>query len=722
MINIVIFSILAAITGFLNLSIQLILGKSLLPLMGGSPNVWIACLAFFQASLTIGYALAVLNQKIQTNKHQIWFYCVLLALAIFSYPVLLGSTEQYENKSVEMLSILFKSVFYAYLFLSFLSPSLQYWFLKLSQKEPYFLYSFSNFGTVVSLLSYPFIVEYFLNVQEQFEFWNYLFLLCIFMSAIVFLKQYKLSKNRIVITKTELGKTKILPKTYGYWIMMALLPSAFLSLSSFKMTTDVASMPLLWIIPLLVYFLSFILVFSKKSWVSCIVEHKKFSSAGILLIMIGFIFSVLPVNFNFLLTLTVWMLALFVVSMHCHYYLLKSSPDLENITIFYLMMSLGGCLGGLMMGVLFPLIFNDFYEQYFIYFLLLIVFLSKTQKPNFFEPTNQKKNINSVVCFIILIFFMTTITYFIFQKMNSVFLVIVIFLIMLISEFGFSKKQNVFLYTLILISSALVIKTSNLSIIYKERTFFGIYKVTQKREEKNNQTFNILVHGTTVHGFQIKEIPEKTNAYYIPRGPMSTSIQDFRQSRQSPIKAAMIGLGTGTTACFFNKIDTVNFFEIDEAVVNIAKNEQFFTYLKLCPVESIIIGDARKEIEKRSQKYDIILIDAFTSDAIPSHLITKEAVISYQNKLNQDGAIIFHLSNRHLDLSPVIKKISDNINLQSKVCNFLKPEKDLTGESSVVVVVSQNIGFLREDCWKDMNTVNQKIWTDQFSTLLPYFK
>lgn len=668
----ILYNLMVFLTGFLILSIQLIFGKSILPIFGGAPNVWLTSLAFYQVVLTLGYLYSYVMQKKIKLKNQIIIHSSLFILSLFFIPI--GLNRDFLNisdsASLSLFITTLLSIGIPYFLLTASSPLIQSWFgnSKLEKSNnPYVLYVSSNLGTFLSLISYPFLIEIYLSTQDQFSLWSILFLLEIILIITCGVFLYKISnkeKNEAVETNKHVKNIDY--KTILIWILVAFVPSALLSVITNKITIDIAPIPLLWIMPLGLYFLSFSIAFSDR-----FKSFNFFNYAGLLLLIIVFFISATSSKDIYLILF--YLMALFFISVTFHNFLYKNAPQKEHLTLFYLLMSVGGACGGIFIGIISPLIFSSYYEFYIVLFLGSILCLQFSKKENI--KYNLKQNILCFLPFTLLFCF---------------------------GIFKDSGKEN---------------------IIYQERTFFGVNKVSQSTfiKDKIEYKINLLTHGTTLHGGQIKSpsnLSSTTLTYYSFNNPLYLGIKDY-DDFYSFKNIGIIGLGTGSMNCMFEN-KNVSFFEIDQEMINIAQSK--FTYLEICNnQQEFLLGDARmkmKEIE--DNKFDIIVIDAFSSDAIPIHLITKEAVSMYIEKSNHNSLLSFHISNRYLNLEAVLGNIAKELNLQSKICYIDKNENDILSTSSKVVIMSKSLDFVKNGCWKVTKTDNNNTWNDNYSNIFDY--
>lgn len=586
------FNILVFLTGFLILNIQLVFSKAMLPIFGGSPNIWIASLAFYQTVLTLGYGYSYFLQKKFSITNQFIIHILLLTLCSLIFIPISINYEYinfFSNDTFNLFLTIFISIGLPYFLVTATSPLLQSWFgnsTHTKSKNPYLLYVSSNIGTFGALLCYPFLIEYYLNTDQQMVQWSILFTTNIVLLAItlmILVKKY-LSVDQINESNKEVAtKNKEVPKLKKIqaikWMILAFIPSAFLSTVTNKITIDIAPIPLMWVIPLGLYFLSFSIGFTDK------IKHQK--NIAITCLALAIVSFAQSNNHNIYLGLF-FISFLFLLSVLFHNKLYLTRPDQKHLTLFYLFISIGGATGGIFIGVISPIIFNGYYE-----FLILCILISLCCI--YLYDNNIKTKIQISFTFIPLLIIFSTL-------------------------YGFK------LY-----------KSDNQSIILKERTFYGVYTVKEKTQ--NNRTLRTLIHGNTLHGGQViypEEEKQTALSYYSKFNPMALFKDDFLAKFPESNNFGIVGLGTGAMNCFFENKNIV-FYEIDSLIVDIAKTK--FNYLEACKNEvSFILGDARLSLDKSKKNFDLLYIDAFSSDAIPTHLITINAIHNYLNNIKDNGA------------------------------------------------------------------------------------
>ncbi|HLJ94945.1 MAG TPA: fused MFS/spermidine synthase [Gemmataceae bacterium] len=775
--------LLFAITLFLSATllflIQPMIAKMVLPSLGGTPAVWNTCMVFFQAGLLAGYAYSHASTGWLTTRRQVLVHVVLLFLPFAVFPISVAhgwGPPGDANPIPWLLALLLVSAGLPFFVLSTSAPLLQNWFARTSHssaKDPYFLYAASNLGSMLALIGYPAIVEPNLTLNphqwlSQSWLWTAGYgLFVMFMLACAW------AVWRSPDPEKPIGKAADRQKTEGQanesvsawqrlrWVALAFVPSSMMLGATTHITLDIAAIPLLWVIPLALYLLSFILVFAK--WPAIL--HR------ILVVILPLVLLVLV--FRMLYTVTKWpisatiglhLLTLFMVALVCHGELARTRPSPRYLTQFYLLMSLGGVLGGLFNALVAPLIFNSVAE-YNVALVLACLLLPAETEPKVwlarFFPDRLAKSVGlltdiclaaglGVVAYALFRCLLTSpdedswraalrdgITpaiYWIKDHMHlDLFRMDKALILGLVTLLCYSFVMRPIRFGLAVGAFMLANAYYNVpdpgqsQVLYQKRSFFGVLKVQYYPGEEAYT----LTHGTTLHGEEIRNPNGRSEplTYYHTSGPIGQVFTEFSGPRAKP-NVALIGLGTGTLASYGEPGQHLTIYDIDPVVRDIATNPNYFTYLRDCQADwQIILGDARLRLqEAEDKKYGIIVVDAFSSDAIPIHLITREALELYFRKLSEDGILAVHISNRHLDLQPVLGNLARVLGLVAL------REYDSDAERRPVPGISvsdwvilarrrEDFGKLAEDeRWKPIETDPKVgVWTDDYSNLLSVF-
>ncbi|MEN9757152.1 MAG: hypothetical protein RL755_1339 [Pseudomonadota bacterium] len=715
--------------------LQPLFGKLLLPLLGGTPAVWNSCMVFYQSLLFLGYLYAHLIASRLHPQHQVIVHLSVIALSLLALPIALPDNlipPTQSNPTFWIFSTLALAIGLPFFILSTTSPLMQKWFSNIGHKnsaDPYFLYAASNTGSLVSLLSYPFLIEPNWGLSAQQADWSMgYFGLCLFIAlcGIAQWKNYQAPQASESPLTTTMQAPVLSWKTKLYWGALAFVPSSLLlGLTNF-ISTDIASVPLLWIIPLTVYLLSFVIVFSRwndKSHGWLIKLQPLFFIPFVAYAFIN------PADLPYWAYLGFHVIAFFFAVMVCHGELAAQRPNSAHLTTYYLIMSFAGMLGGMFNTFLAPFVFNGIYE----YPLMIIAAL-------LLRPSAAKLNSKEIAMQLIdplLLLGIGAGIYFSVTNLIGYFDGIVISLIILTIAVYFMRKRVVAYAGLIgvIISAAMSLHHAESHTLMQERTFFGVMAVRESiLTDENNQpeTYHELFHGTTKHGAQrlIASESKTPLTYYSRPSPMGQLFKTFDQVNEN-WNIGVVGLGAGALACYAKPSQTWTLYEIDPLVVDIAKNTAYFTYLSQCAPNAVSeVGDARLSLQNKPDgSFDLLMMDAFSSDAVPTHLLTKEAIELYFKKLKPNGILAFHITNRHLLLKKVVSIHAEQMHLAALINEF-KPQTDAPLiVATDWVVLAKNSDTLKPlqtsqiGSWQKMPLYfDMPAWTDDFTNIVSIWK
>lgn len=730
--------------------VQPMVGKIFLPWVGGAPAVWNTCMFFFQILLLSGYYYTHISLKKLTVKRQMLVHFIIMGTAILTLPIAFsGGSVTSDNPAFWLLKQLFSMVALPFFILSSTAPLLQKWFFYTTHsraKNPFFLYAASNAGSLLALLCYPFLMEPKLNVLAQTRLWSWGFggLFLLMLACASFVKAPETSEAQEPTEPIDRSSIR-------RWVLAAFIPTTlFLSVTQ-HITTDIAPVPMIWIVPLMIYLLTFILAFSE----SIKLNEKYLRIMGLASVILFFPTYYLELVPSKKIMLLLHLLILFVLSLICHKSLNDTKPKAESLTVFYLWVSLGGALGGLFNSFLAPNFFDGNME-YPVAILLSTVFLAPLNLSE--KKGNGKIFLNSLVYAAAIAAFAWTIkfmpiyqwslhnvTYFslgieydavmtnlklLLTYADEIRIILFLFLSFYsVYQFFKSRKFSFFLFTAFTMCFLFFIQIGIKNpTILRARNFFGTKEVIFNKFRDQRQ----LRHGTTFHGKQsmVPEFRYEPSAYYHRNGPLGHL---FAHRGQEPgASFGMVGLGIGTAAAYCLEGQEMRFYEIDPEVVSIAKDENLFTYLSDCVGScSVIIGDARLKLEEEDNElFDILILDAFSSDYIPMHLMTVEAVEMYLKKIKKDGLLVFHISNRYLSLTPLMVALAKQFGLECSIADDRRVKSDNNENwqrlNSIYAVLSKGPLDLPQPSkemgyeWKpqedDMSIIP---WTDGFSSLAP---
>ena len=686
---------------FLLFQSQLIISKYILPWFGGAPAVWTTCNLVFQLLLLLGYLYAHfivtrLPTAVQVKTHLYLIGLSLLMLALFAFiwpsPITAGSNWKPEDTSRPVWSIvtlLTVSIGIPFFVLSTTSPLLQRWFTQSQGHSPYRLFALSNAGSLLGLLTYPFIIEPNLSLLRQSWLWSSGYTGYVLLAALVALRMLRAEAQHAKTPEpreTEVSQpvpddTRPGAGIHLLWLLLSACGCGMYLATTNMICQEIAVIPLLWVLPLSLYLLSFIACFDSNRWYRRIVFHSLYALTPLL-----FFFTK---KYDVLPQIGSYALALFVICMICHGELARLKPPARYLTHFYLMVACGGALGGIFVALIAPLIFPAFWEFQISLWacgLLLAIVLFRDRSSWFYE-TNYWPFIFFMFAAGELIetciHYLPAISPVIYRSVAwGIWVVAAIPVGWLISrddELPSRSRwtQAYALGILILMGAAgfMQLQYQASGSFMRFRSFFGAFRIIK------NGTCLTLKHGTTTHGWQYQDGTYDFSpvSYYTLNSGIGIFFSDHpRRSLNSPVaemRVGVIGLGVGTLTSYSRSGDYYCFYEIDPAVLNLSQGEHpTFTYLKRSPANvKVVLGDARLSMERQAalgdlQKFDVLVLDAFNSDSIPVHLMTREAMEIYLKHLrDQDSVIAFHISNRVLDLAPVLRGLSKEFNMNLRL-------------------------------------------------------
>ncbi|MCK9638104.1 MAG: fused MFS/spermidine synthase [Methylobacter tundripaludum] len=714
--------------------LQPLFGKILLPLLGGSPAVWNTCMVFYQSVLFLGYLYAHYLSTRYSQHRQILIHTAVILISFLALPLALPEntvppTES--NPTFWLLWTLFLAIGLPFFVVSTTAPLIQKWFAHVghhTSHDPYYLYAASNTGSLIALLSYPFLLEPNIGLANQKSYWGggYL-LLCLLIAGCAF----ALWKNRQANERQEdidavADENNLSLTTKLHWLALAFVPSSLLlGLTNF-ISTDIASVPLLWIIPLTLYLLSFVIVFSK--WNDKIHPLMVKLQPLFLLPFIAYAF-INPADLPYWAYLILHLTAFFFAVMVCHGELAKLRPHTRHLTTFYLIMSFAGMLGGMFNTFVAPFVFNAVYE----YPIMIVAAL--LLRPGLKPSLNAGLALQVIAPALLVI--AGLVLHAAVDDLLQYFDAIVISLIglTLLTYLLRTRPVGFALMTGAIIFLALGVHGLSSHTLYQERTFFGVLAVRDAvltDEQGKPEHYHELFHGTTKHGAQrlaanLSQIPL---TYYSRPGPMGQLFKEYGNSDQN-WNIGVVGLGAGALACYAKDQQNWTLYEIDPLVVDIAGNPAYFTYLSQCARNAVMrVGDARLSLEKEpDQHFDLLIMDAFSSDSVPTHLLTKEALELYFKKLKPGGILAFHMTNRHLSLKKVLSINAEALHLAALIQEF-KPQQDipLVVATDWVVMAKQAetlepLRLSRLGNWQKMPLYfDMKPWTDDFTNIVSIWK
>lgn len=663
--------------------LQPFVGKLLLPLLGGAPAVWNAAMLFFQAGLLAGYLYAHASSVWLRPNAQALLHLVLLSLCMAWLPIgisgtattgLLGAHPAAGSDPVWwLLGTLGLGIGFPFAMLSASAPILQRWFAASGHVDagnPYFLYAASNVGSMAALLGFPLVAEPLLDLSEQSITWSGGFI-----ALILLVGASAFAARGFALQPSSQSQETPAPPSWGrrlHWVVLVFATTSLMLGLTTYITTDVAAAPLLWVVPLLLYLLTFVLAFARRQRVGEAFVRRLLIGALVPFVplwLVGGIIVAWPVWAFFLALLFL------IIALGCHMILARLRPHSAWLTEFYLWMAIGGVLGGVFNAFAAPLLFDTVAEFPLMLTLGVALVLA--------VPDRQNPRASMVFAAFVIIGLGGTLAY----------------------------------------TSTALLRTPN--VLLSERNFFGALRVTSDPDMGANK----LIYGSTIHGIQATDPAFATEplSYYGRVGPVGDVFAALDARVPTDSYVGVVGLGIGTVACYQAPGRQFTFFEINPAVIEIAKDTALFSFLSNCPNYSVHEGDGRLLLAAQPKgKFDVLLVDAFSGDSIPVHLLTREAFALYMERLAPGGSLAVHISNRYMNLAPVVGAIARDLGLAAvhRVGeNTTVPGTQLPSHRAQVVVLARDRADLAvlvaRPGWEALTQASGlRAWTDDYSNIL----
>jgi hypothetical protein len=703
--------------------VQPMAAKTILPLAGGTPSVWNTCVFFFQGVLLLGYAYGyLLTTRFGLSRQRLFHSWILIAgllsIALLFIPIAAPAPGQgsYVGWVLKYLAI---TVGGGMLLLAATGIILQRWFA-LTTSDPYHLYSAGNVGSVVALLAYPFLIEPYLNLAQQKRGWAVGYVVFVLAVSACAWQTGKQNRKDVEL-KDEQGASSSIPRPAAgrkfTWLFRAFVPSSLMLGVTTFITTDLAPTPLFWILPLAIYLLAFALAFARRKLLSANTLCRLLPGAAVLLVLVQATKATEPVWLLVLLHLAFFAVA----ALACHQLLADDRPAVQHLPEFYLWIATGGLLGGIFNALVAPAVFRSLAEYPL---SVLLACLALPVNPGILRDAKEMVRALSfagaiAIAVAVMSWFVSG------QQIGMPGRVAIVFVppLLLINHF---MTANPFRLTLALgavLTSSVFFQPDAAKTILQARNYFGTLTVVSHQQP---QSFS-LYQGTTLHGAQNLSPDKRCEplAYYHPTGPAGQIFEAYNAKPATP-NVAIIGLGAGAVASYSRKGQHWTFYEINPLVIRLARDTGHFTYLRLCTQGSfeIVPGDARQTLTQAADAaYGLILMDAFNSDSIPTHLLTREALDLYLSKLAPCGVIAFHISNRHLDLQPLLAGLAGSRNLTSYAFSDFANDPAIGKEASrwaVMARAPEDLAFLakRPKWHKAPADARIEVWRDDYSNLL----
>ncbi len=683
--------------------LQPMTGKMLLPLVGGTPSGWIVAMAFFQLALLAGYALANLCARLSPRMHGMAFIAAL-ALGSFFLPVHLSQPEGAADAWMVM-KLLAASVGVPFVALAMASSTLQRLFTASGHRaagDPYFLYAASNLGSFSGLLLYPLLAEKFLTIPEQVQLWLGGYVALIVLAAIC-----------IGIAKSMPATVYVKPSPLAAglrwrWILYAFIPSSLMMGVTTQITTAIIAAPLLWVLPLGVYLLTFVLAFGKASPARLALAEKLHPMAVCLAFGLIFIATVSLDAPWLIMALLLACFGVVALVFHTRLAALRPLDDGQRLTDYYLMIALGGALGGVLNAFIAPVIFDRLHE------FPIVLAASLLFHPGLKAKLARRDLISVSAGGIGLLIWSVMHHHAIgAPDVLEVFLVILFVATLRNTRFALAG-------CLLLMAMPFTMPRDGEGGMY-QRNFFGLVRVYERNFTMDNEKYHIRYfgHGTTLHGLQSldPDIADIPTAYFSHGGPVGDIFHTFM-----PKNVAVMGLGAGTLACHHAPDRSFTFFEIDPAVVKIARDN--FTFLRSCPGKTphrIFTGDGRLEIAKlKGEKFDLIILDAFSSDMVPVHLISVEAIELYKTLLTDNGMLAFNISNNYVRLDATLAAGAKAAGMQAryKYYGFVDPPMFFPSNWLLMARNGVDMAAFAKQGWVPPVQNGERAWTDNYSNII----
>ncbi len=710
---------------FLLFLVQPLVARMALPRLGGAPAVWNSAMLVYQALLLGGYAYAHAIGRWPIAR-QAAVHLGLLVLAGLTLPIALADlpapSPGFEPLWVPLLFLL--TIGPVFFVVSAQAPLMQRWYAAdAAAGDPYWLYAASNLGSFTGLLAYPLLFEPNLSLGAQSWVWSLGYGALILLVAAAAAARWRAGGEDAPLAPAAaepIGLRRTL-----LWLALAAVPSGLMLSATTHLTTDIVAMPLLWVIPLGLYLLSFVFAFNARSALG----HTLARVAPVVVLLAGGM-AMVSQGSGGLTTAFATVLMLFVVAVALHRRLYDDRPSPARLTYFYLIMSAGGALGGLFTALLAPVIFDWVWEH------PILVLAAAALLPN--RPLfawmdrlglDRRQRRIAILVLLILAMGLSGLLYLWLVEQNDA--------LVLLGMLGIAWCGILLLghrWAVVAVLAMLMLGRGGYQTLWasiegtRERSYFGIYTV----REQDYAGLRELTHGTTLHGLQFTDPAERREptTYYGRDSGVGAALGVLPQLAGPEARVGLVGLGVGTLACYRQPGQAWDFFEIDPAVVDFSRGEDGFTFLRECaPDAPIHIGDARLVLETfPDARFDALVIDAFSSDAIPLHLVTSEAFGVYRRKLEDDGLLLMHISNRFIDLRPIVAALAEEHGMTA----ILRSDLTRLGPGispSVWVVMSPDAGriarliAMRRDLeWERPPAPAQSLWTDDFASILPFIQ
>jgi hypothetical protein len=707
------------VSAFLLFSIQPMFTKMVLPLLGGAPTVWSIALVFFQATLLGGYAYAHLIVRHIPLGIGALIHFGTLAAAAAMLPICAASSfgsPPTDNIAFWLIGLFAASIGLPFAVLATTAPLLQRWFSASGHsraRNPYVLYAASNLGSFAGLFAYPTLIEPLVPLHTQAWMWSTGFaaFALLVATAGLFIARHA----RPLATASEVARVPTCDRLF--WMVLAAIPTGLVIAVTSYIATDLASAPFLWVLPLALYLLTFVATFRERPWLShsTVARLVPFAVAPL---SVGLLGGQRP----YWLALVAVNLAAFVLlALLCHGELYRRRPASAQLTEFYLWTSLGGALGGVFAAIVAQHLFTQVYE----YPILIVAALLAL--PGVSEGSPRRLIVQTGPVLMLAALAVVARLWFGVRLPATAELPFQILLVALVAIMLLQRERSARFIALVALGFLLTgLWQPGFNRVAALRSFFGVNQVIETTDGR----FRLLYHGTTLHGAEriadaTADVVPEPLTYYYGGGPISEGIDAVRSFQRSLRRVAVVGLGTGALACYRHRGEAWTFYEIDPAVVQIARDPDFFTFISGCaPDLPVVVGDARLTLAASTERYNLIILDAFSSDTIPVHLLTREAVAGYLKHLADGGVILMHISNRYMELADTVAAVGTAEGLAAFVKVDDRPQAsspDYKMNAEVVALARrpEDVGDLRDrPGWHPLSAEPDiQAWTDDYSNI-----
>ncbi len=700
--------------------VEPLFSKMVLPVLGGTSAVWSVAMVVFQGLMLAGYVYAHLLTRYLDIRQALLVHLITLACAALCLPIAIAGgfqTPPQDGLSLWLVTLFLCSIGLPFFALAANAPLLQAWFARSNSRNAYLLYRASNLGSFLVLLAYPFLIERSIGLAAQSQLWSvgyFALTMTIIASGLLTL--------RAPAVETATAKRVSVPAVAWrdrlVWAVLGFIPSGLLIAVTVHIATDVASGPYIWIVPLALYLLTYVFAFSDRPLLP----------AGVLLALQPFAIAILAVLFlwatkvNWILSLGGHLAAFFVAAMVCQTQLYRRRPAQEHLTQFYVWMSLGGVLGGIFAALIAPQIFSTVLE----YPLLLLA--SLLVRPDLWRlsPAVWKKDLLFVACIGAAAVGALAVV----ATPIATFILLVMALAVFLAFQGKAPARLVGLAALLLLGTHFYDPSQ--SVLLHKRSFYGVYKVVDLPPGK----FRVLYHGTVAHGGEqirddqgrpYRQRPEPLTYYYLG-GPYDHAIQAVRARAGGKLsRVALVGLGMGSMSCQRKPGEDWAFYELDPMSAAIARDSTLFRTMSVCaPDAPIVIGDGRLTLQGAKPGIDLLLLDTFSSDAVPLHMLTREAFALYKSRLAPHGAIAINISNKNMELSQAVAASAAQSGMVTAITTDRKQagtsSKTLRFQAQIALVARSQAELEALELGPDWHVVQPepgvKVWTDDYSNVL----